>query len=177
MADVTVPLRVAETLTEVFVVTEVVLTVNVAVVAPAATVTFAGSDATALLSDNVTTVPLAGAGPLKVTVPVDDDPPCTVEGLSESEVRDGRLTVKLADLVVPLRRAEMLTVVLADTGIVLTVKVAVVAPAATVTLAGTVAAAVLLLVRVTTAPLHQRVLHHSELPWQLRRSPQLRSMG
>ena len=42
--------------------------------------------------------------------------------------------------------------VLAATGLVVTVKVAVVALAATVTLAGTCAAAVLLLDRVTTAP-------------------------
>jgi hypothetical protein len=42
--------------------------------------------------------------------------------------------------------------VLAETGLVVTAKVAVVALAATVTVAGTCAAAVLLLDRVTTAP-------------------------
>ena len=46
----------------------------------------------------------------------------------------------------------MVTEVLVATGLVVTVKVAVVALAATVTLAGTCAAAVLLLDRVTTAP-------------------------
>ena len=45
-----------------------------------------------------------------------------------------------------------MTAVEAVTGLVLMVKVAVLAPAATRTLAGTVAAAVLLLERVTVAP-------------------------
>jgi len=46
----------------------------------------------------------------------------------------------------------MLAVLIADTTLVVTVNVAEVFPAATVTLVGTVAADVLLLVRVTTAP-------------------------
>ena len=45
-----------------------------------------------------------------------------------------------------------MTLVLAVTATVVTLKVTLVAPAATVTLAGTLAAAVLLLVRVTSAP-------------------------
>ena len=62
------------------------------------------------------------------------------------------LTVRLAVLVTPFWVAEIVTVVGFDTTLVETVKVAVLAPAATRTLAGTVAAAVLLLERVTVAP-------------------------
>jgi len=48
-------------------------------------------------------------------------------------------TVKLADFVVPLSSAEMLAVALAATRVAVTLNVALVAPAPTVTLAGTVA--------------------------------------
>jgi hypothetical protein len=147
-----VPLSLEETVTEIDAVTAVVVTVKVAVVVPAGTVTLAGTVAAALLSDNVTTVPAEGAGPLSVTVPVEEVPPVTLDGLRVSEVRAGRSTVKLAVLVVPLSAAEIVTFVLADTGVVVIVNVAVVAPAATVTLEGTVAADVLLLVSVTTVP-------------------------
>ena len=62
------------------------------------------------------------------------------------------LTVSLAVLVIPFSVAEIVTVVGFDTALVETVKVAVLAPAATTTLDGTVAAAVLLLERVTVTP-------------------------
>src|SRR5947209_3395420 len=62
------------------------------------------------------------------------------------------LTVSVADRVTPPPVAETTTVVDAVTAFVATVKVALVAPAATVTLVGTVAAAVLLLASVTTSP-------------------------
>jgi hypothetical protein len=54
--------------------------------------------------------------------------------------------------VAPPKDAEMVTVVTAATALVLIVKVALVAPAATVTLEGVPAAVVLLLESVTTAP-------------------------
>jgi hypothetical protein len=58
--------------TEVFLVTSDVFTLNVAVVALAGIVTLPGTVATRiLLLDSVTTAPPVGAGPLKVTVPVD----------------------------------------------------------------------------------------------------------
>ena len=65
----------AETLIVVFADTAEVLTVNVAVVAPAATVTVAGTVAFALLEESVTTSPLGPAGPVRVTVPVTAVPP------------------------------------------------------------------------------------------------------
>jgi hypothetical protein len=82
---------------------------------------------------------------------VEDDPPVRLEGLRETEEGVAALTVKVAVLVVPLSTAEIVTEVLADTGVVVIVNVAVVAPAATVTLAGTVADA-LLLDKLTAAP-------------------------
>ena len=72
--------------TGVDVVTALVLTVNVALLAPAATVTLAGTVAVGvLLLVRVTGAPPVGAGPLSVTVPVEDcAPPVTVVGFSVS---------------------------------------------------------------------------------------------
>ena len=62
--------------------TGLVVVVNVTVVAPAATVTLAGTWAAAvLLLVSVTTAPPTGAGPFRVTVPVEDTPPRTEVGL------------------------------------------------------------------------------------------------
>ena len=62
--------------------TALVVAVKVAVVAPASTVTDAGTWAAVVLLDvKLTTAPPAGAGASRVTVPVDDAPPCTVAGL------------------------------------------------------------------------------------------------
>jgi len=56
-------------------VTLLVLTVKVALLAPAATVTLAGTVAAAVLSlIRETAAPPVGAGPLSVTVPVEGDP-------------------------------------------------------------------------------------------------------
>jgi hypothetical protein len=150
-----VPLYEAEMVTVVVTITTDVLTVNVALVAPAGTVTLAGTLATeGLLLERETTAPPLGAGPLNITVPVEDPsgPPVTLDGFSVSEVRVGGATVSEADRVVPLYDPEMVTEVNESTALVLTVKLALVAPAATVTLAGTVATPVLLLDRLTTTP-------------------------
>ena len=73
-------------MTDVEAVTLLVLTVNVALLAPAATVTLAGTVAAVVLSlDRETAAPPLGAGPLKVTVPVEGDPPVTLIGFSAIE--------------------------------------------------------------------------------------------
>lgn len=67
-----------------------VLTLKVALLAPAGTITLEGTLAALLLLESMTCAPPAGAGPLKVTVPVEDcRPPVTLEGFSVSEVRVG----------------------------------------------------------------------------------------
>lgn len=79
-----------------------VFTVKVALVAPAATVTLEGTlAAPVLLLESMTCTPPAGAGPLSVTVPVEELPPVTVEGLSVSEERLGGITVSEAVSVTP----------------------------------------------------------------------------
>ena len=71
--------------------TGLVLIVNVALALPAGMVTLAGTLAAALLLESVTWAPAAGAGPLRVTVPVDDcAPPVTLVGFSVSEEALGR---------------------------------------------------------------------------------------
>jgi hypothetical protein len=68
--------------------TALVLTVKVPLVAPAATFTLDGTLAAAVsLLESATCAPPAGAGPLKVTVPVEGLPPLTLVGFSESEER------------------------------------------------------------------------------------------
>jgi hypothetical protein len=89
-------------------VTALVLTVNVALVAPATTVTLEGTVAAAvLLLESATCAPPAGAAPLNVTVPVEDCvPPITLVGFSVSDERvagggGAGTTVIEADLVTP----------------------------------------------------------------------------
>jgi len=81
-----------------------VLTRNVALVAPAGISTLEGTLAAPLLLESETSAPPAGAGPFKVTVPVEGcTPPITLEGFSVSEVSFGScgVTVSDADLVWP----------------------------------------------------------------------------
>ena len=86
--------------------TREVRTVKVALMAPAGTVTLEGTLATAvLLLESVTWAPPAGAGPLRVTVPVEAcTPPTTFVGFSLNEERVGRgggVTVSEAVLLAP----------------------------------------------------------------------------
>ena len=76
---------------------------NVALVAPAGTVTLPGTEATDELPlDSVTTAPPAGAGPDSVAVPVEGFPPTTVEGLTPTEDNTAAgVTVRVDVLVTP----------------------------------------------------------------------------
>ena len=63
-----------------------VVIVNVALVAEAGIVTLAGTDATVvLLLDKVTVTPPVGAGAVRVAVPVEELPPCTAVGFTDTE--------------------------------------------------------------------------------------------
>ena len=75
--------------TEVTAATELVVTVKVAVVEPADTVTLDGTCAAdVLLLLSVTDAPPVGAAPESVTVPVEEVPPVTLEGLSDTDDSD-----------------------------------------------------------------------------------------
>jgi len=85
-AALVTPPKDAETVTAVDIVTALVPTVNVALVAPAGTGTLVSTLATAvLLLESTTCAPPAGAGPLNVTVPVEEFPPVTLVGFRASE--------------------------------------------------------------------------------------------
>jgi hypothetical protein len=92
-------------------VTVLELIVKVAPVAPARMVTLEGTLAAALLLETATSAPPAGAGPLSVTVAVEDcEPPTTLAGFSVNEDTVGRggFTVSVAGVLVTLP-AELLT--------------------------------------------------------------------
>ena len=81
--------------------TVLVVTVNVAAVAPAVTVTLAGTCAAALLLESATAAPPAGAFPLSVTVPVDETPPCTLVGFSVTEANVAGFIFNVAVCIAP----------------------------------------------------------------------------
>jgi hypothetical protein len=94
----------AEIVAELETTTIFVVTLKVALVAPAGTVTpLAGTLAAALLLESNTTAPPLGAGPFSVTVPVDvpSGPPITLVGFKVSEDTIGGSTVSVAVRVPP----------------------------------------------------------------------------
>lgn len=131
------------------------MTVTGALVEPAGIVTLAGIDATIGFElPRPTTAPPAGAGPFSVTVAVPLFPPTGLVGLKANVTSVGtNVTVSVADFETPAEEAVMTAPASAATGSDVTVKAAVFAPAGTVTLAGTVAADALPLLRLTTIPL------------------------
>jgi hypothetical protein len=97
-----VPLYEAEIVAEADPRTGDVFTVKVTLLLPAGTVTLEGTLADALLLESITCAPPAGAGPVSVTVPVEDcAPPMTLVGFNVSEETVGGVTVSKADGVTP----------------------------------------------------------------------------
>lgn len=131
--------------------TAVVVTLNVADVAPAETVTELGTDVDASLLESAIVVPPEGAAPFSATVPAEPEPPVTDVG---ERLRDEtlRVSIRSSSPRVLLPRVPVIQAVVDfPTAVVPTEKVAEVAPDATVTLEATVAAA-LLLANETTTP-------------------------
>ena len=131
-----------------------VVTTTVFVFAPAATVTLEATVATPVFDEkSETTAPPAGAAPFKVRVAVEVPPATTLAGekVTESAAGEGVMP-RLADAVAPPYVAERLTGLALPAGSVVAVNVFAVAPAATVTLAGTETLDVLPLARLTIAP-------------------------
>jgi len=130
-----------------------VVTLKFPLLLPAPIEIDAGTLAAAFELLSETTTPVGPACPLKVTVPVTvaPDPPTTLVGESVRPVIVAGLIVNVAESDTDPSIAPMVALVTTDTPLVLTVSVAEFAPAATVTLAGVVAA-VALEVMVTTIP-------------------------
>lgn len=140
VAERVTPASEPEMLAEVMEATGVVKIANVAKFWPAATLMVAGTVAAVWLLEIETTMPAEPAGPLRVTVPVDELPPWTLAGLSVSDDREGALMVNVADAEEPDNVALIVVVAASLTGVVVTVTVPELCPAAIVTLDGTIAA-------------------------------------
>ena len=148
------PPNTAEIVDVAAVVTDVVVTVKFALVAPAGTATLAGTLVAVEFSDSDTTAPPLGAAALSVTVPVEELPPTTLVGFSETTESvgpppPGGLIVRVPLVVTLSNVAEICTVVVVVTCATFTGKVVLVWPSGTITLKGTVASTELLLTRLT----------------------------
>ena len=149
------PLRVAVIVRVDAAVTALVVIVKVADVAPAATVTLAGTVPMVVDEDaRVTTAPPVGAGDVNTTVPVTGTPPVTdvTTVVRVDKTAAGGVTVMVAVPLDPFVVAVMVALVFAFTVPAVIVKVAVRVPAATVTETGTLATDALLDERLTTFP-------------------------
>jgi hypothetical protein len=102
VAVLVTPFRVAVTVPVVTAPTELLVKVKFALVAPAGTVTVAGSLTPVMLSDKLTTAPPVRAGLSKVTVPVEELPPVIVDGFKVTPARAGGLIARVAVRVTPL---------------------------------------------------------------------------
>ncbi len=119
--------------------TPIVVIVKVAVVAPLATVTELGTAAAAFDEESATVAPEGPAALVSVTVPVEVNPPKPEPGEAVMLERCPGRIVRFASLVEP-RPVEVMPATVAEfTAVVVTVKVAVVAPAGITMDAGSVA--------------------------------------
>jgi hypothetical protein len=132
-------LEVAVTVTTVSAATATVVTLNVAVVDPDGTVTIAGTVTDGELDASVTTYP-GGAALVRVIVPVVPVPPTNDVAITFRVFIVGSVTVKSAETVVWPFPALIVATCVVGSFVVVAVNVALVAPAAIVTDAGTVAA-------------------------------------
>src|SRR6185437_1919177 len=73
--------------------TALVFTVKLALLAPAGTVTLAGTVTAFELSERGTTRPPVGAAPFRNTNPVAAVPPATLDGLTDTQESDGAVPV------------------------------------------------------------------------------------
>lgn len=92
----------AEIVAATFADTLIVETVNVTEVAPAGTVTAAGTVASGEFEARVIVYPPIGAAPPRVTVPVELIPPTTLVGFNVSPVMFGTLISSETELTAPL---------------------------------------------------------------------------
>lgn len=135
-----------------FVAIKEVVTVNVAVLAPAATVTVPGTTELAASVLMVADMPPEGAVPESVRVPVEGAPPSTEFGLIATSIGIGGLTVRMNVFVPPPPAAVNVAVILVAVAKAVTANVALVLVDATVTDAGTVTLGALSDESVTTKP-------------------------
>lgn len=117
----------------VFAVTDFVVTLKVADVAPLATVTVAGTLAALEPLDNLIAKPPVGAADEIATVPAKVAPPKALKGVTVRALTDGALMVKLAEDELLPEVALMAATVFAETGRVAMLNVADVLPDGTVT--------------------------------------------
>ena len=134
-------------------VTAVELIANVVVVAPAGTVAVPATITDALEEVICITSPWGPALPARVTVPVANDPPLILFGLTVTLVIAGVVTVKVSDTLSPKRLALMAPVVDLETGKVVNVNVALDFPAGIITVAGTDNAGLPLTNEMTSEPM------------------------
>jgi hypothetical protein len=142
----------AETAPEVIAVTAVVVPVKVTVVAPAGTVTVAGTDTALFALVNITTVPAGPAADPRVTLNVMLFPPLRDVGDADNAVITAAFTVTLSDLVTVPCVATTAPVVSLSTATDVAAKFAVSAPSGTVTVAGTIRPGLLLTSATVTPP-------------------------
>jgi hypothetical protein len=150
---------VAVILTGVEALTKLVVTGKLTLECQAGTITLAGTAATAgLLLDRATKAPPSRVAAPRIARPVDTVPPVTLAGsrVKDESSKGGRHTMSSSEIATPPLAAVILTNAApiwgGSTGFVDIVKLALIAPGATITLAGRVAAQVMLLERLTTAP-------------------------
>ncbi len=140
---------------------------------PLKTVTDPGTVSAAALLEIVTGAPPASTAFSKVTTQVDVPPELRVVGAQANELKAGAMdtSVKVCVWELPFSEAVMTTVWPVEIAPTVAVKLAEVAPDATVTVAGTVSAAALL-DRVTVIPLDpaacDSVTVHADVPPELR---------